>query len=368
MVAVHHREGSFSNKWIEYCKENNIKYKKVDCYSSSIVKDLDDCEILMWHWHHYDSKAILMARQLICSLELKGIKVFPNINTCWHFDDKLGQKYLLESIDAPMVKSYAFFSKKEANEWVKNTTFPKVFKLRNGAGSVNVKLIKSDKEARRYIRKSFSSGFFISRFENFKERLWQFKRDNSISNFINIGKGIYRIFFPSKSIRNTREKNYLYAQDFIPDNSFDIRINIIGKRAFGLKSMVRDGDFRASGSGNFSYNIDEIPKKCIKIAFKVTNLLKAQSLSFDFLLDRGEYKIVEISYAFPEKSYVKCPGYWDEELNFIKKRFYPSYFMIEDILAQLAPEKYYKLLKTETLHLTNSSSTKYNLARVSTVR
>jgi glutathione synthase/RimK-type ligase-like ATP-grasp enzyme len=50
------------------------------------------------------------------------------------------------------------------------------------------------------------------------------------------------------------EKNYVYFQDFIPQNDFDIRIIVIGKRAFAIKRMVRKGDFRASGSGNIKYD------------------------------------------------------------------------------------------------------------------
>ena len=34
------------------------------------------------------------------ALEHKGIKVFPDSKTCWHFDDKVGQKYLFEELKA----------------------------------------------------------------------------------------------------------------------------------------------------------------------------------------------------------------------------------------------------------------------------
>jgi hypothetical protein len=60
-----------------------------------------------------------------------GIKVFPNIHTCWHFNDKVGQKYMLESIEAPLVPSYAFYDQKEAMDWVEKTNFPGLtFKMR----------------------------------------------------------------------------------------------------------------------------------------------------------------------------------------------------------------------------------------------
>jgi hypothetical protein len=333
MIAIHPRENSFSEKWIEYCEINNIEYKLVNCFSSSIIAELKNCSFLLWHWHHYDYKATLMARQLTSSLELKqDFKIFPNIKTCWHFDDKIGQKYLLESINAPMVKSYVFYTKTEASIWIENTSFPKVFKLRGGAGAVNVKLINNKKEAKKYVKKSFSSGFSISRFENFKNRLGHFKRDYTLQSFFNLGKGLYRIVHPSKDLKNIKEKNYLYAQEFIPNNDCDIRVIIIGEKAFAIKRMVRADDFRASGSGIILYDIDEIPKECIEISFKVTEQLGTQCTAFDFVFDGENYLIIEISFGFSQRGYLNCPGYWDKKLNFIPTKFHPEYFIIENLL------------------------------------
>lgn len=334
IVAIHHREGSFSDKWIEYCQKNSIEYKLVNCYSSSIVSDLDDCKVLMWHWHHFEKEAILMARQLIVSLELKGIKVFPNIKTCWHFDDKLGQKYLLESIDAPMVKSHLFYSKEEAFKWIENTSFPKVFKLRGGASAINVKLIKNKKQAKRYVKKAFSIGIGVSRVADLKNKMLFFKREKNLLNLLKIGKGLWRVFFLSEEIKDIREKNYLYAQDFIANQDNDIRVAVIGNRAFAKKRMVREGDFRASGSHNRSYKVEDIPIECIDIAFNIIKKLDAQSIAFDFIFDGEKYLIIELSYGFSNDDTNAYPGYWDEELNFISKKVEPEYFMMEDILKK----------------------------------
>jgi hypothetical protein len=96
-IAIHDHTGSFSDRWIRYCEENQVPYKPVNCYDSDIVTQLDDCKGLMWHWNQNDYKATLCARQLTISLHKKGIKVFPDINTAWHPDDKVGRKYLLEA-------------------------------------------------------------------------------------------------------------------------------------------------------------------------------------------------------------------------------------------------------------------------------
>ena len=92
-LAIHHREGSYSNQWIPYCQINEIPFKIVNCYSINIIQDVKDCDALLWHHHHGDYRDVLFAKQLIFSLEQSGIKVFPNYYASWHFDDKVGQKY-----------------------------------------------------------------------------------------------------------------------------------------------------------------------------------------------------------------------------------------------------------------------------------
>jgi hypothetical protein len=332
MLAIHHRPGSFSDKWIEYCDSHNIQYKLVNCFSSDIIQQMEECWGLMWHWAHWDYQAILFARQLTYSLEMMGKKVFPDSHTCWHYDDKVGQKYLLEAIGAPLVPSYVFYDKKEALEWASKTTYPKVFKLRGGAGSQNVKLANTFADAKKMITKSFGRGYkYSDRLGLLKERLWRFKRDNDISSFLNISKGIGRLFIPTMTEKMMPvERNYSYFQDFIPKNDSDIRIVIVGDRAFAIKRMIREGDFRASGSGKFKYDRHEISEECVKIAFDVSQKVNTQSLAYDFVFDDGKPLLVEISYAYTSTAYWKCPGYWDGDLVWHEEDVIPEFFIIED--------------------------------------
>ena len=151
MIAIQPSKNSFSERWIPYCEEKGIAYKLVDCYANDIIQQLEGCSALLWHHHHGNQRDIVFARQLLFALEQSGMKVFPDFNTSWHFDDKLGQKYLFESVGAPLIKSYVFYSKQETEKWLDTTTYPKVFKLRSGAGSVNVKLVRTRSAAQSLI-------------------------------------------------------------------------------------------------------------------------------------------------------------------------------------------------------------------------
>ncbi|WP_404413644.1 hypothetical protein LG277_09520 [Vreelandella aquamarina] len=332
MLAIHDRPGSFSDKWIEYCEKQCLSYKIVNCYSSDIIEQMSNCDGLMWHWGHNDHKAALFARQLTYSLEASGKYVFPSAATVWHFDDKVGQKYVLDSIDAPIVPSYVFYGKQEALSWAESANFPKVFKLRGGAGAENVRIAKTRKEAESFIRKAFGRGFKVKNRLNFlKERLWHFKRDRSVKSFLNISKGLARLLLPASAERNfLRERNYAYFQDFIPNNDSDIRVIVIGKRAFAIKRMVREGDFRASGSGQIIYDPAQIPQECIKIAFEISKRLGSQCLAYDFVFEGYQPLVVELSYSFARKVYLPCPGYWTEQLEWVEGNFFPEFFMAED--------------------------------------
>ena len=337
-LAIHEEAKGFSDRWIKYCNENSIPYKLVNCCDNNIIQDLEDCDGLMWAWSQNNFAASLFARQLTMSLEKKGQKVFPDVNTGWHHDDKVGQKYLLEAIDAPLVKSYVFYSKKEAEVWLDTTTFPKVFKLRGGAGSINVKLASTRKQAQSFINTAFGKGFLqINRWDRFKDRLWVLKRDKNMQALKFAFKGIGRIFIHPESEKfSQREKGYIYFQDFLPNNNYDTRLVVIGDRCFGIRRYTRENDFRASGSGLLAYDPELFSQDCIRIAFNITRKLGAQSVAYDFIWDEEIPKIVEISYSFSMgQAYDSCPGYWDSNLVWYAKEVNPQYFMIEDFLKEM---------------------------------
>jgi glutathione synthase/RimK-type ligase-like ATP-grasp enzyme len=325
-------ESSFHERWIEYCDNNNIPYKLVNCYDLDIIQQLKDCDALMWFLFVNNYKDALFGKQLLYSLEISGKKTFPNFSTGWHYDDKVGQKYLLESIGAPMVPSYVFYSKKEALDWIKTTTFPKVFKLRGGASSANVRLVQTKRQAMRLVNKAFGRGFSqFNRWNNLKDRIGKYKLGKD--TFIGVCKGIARLFIPTEYAKmHAPEKGYIYFQDFIPDNHFDIRVIVIGDKAFAIKRMVRNNDFRASGSGMIIYDKKQIPEICVKIAFDVNRHIKSQCIAYDFVFDGEKPLIVELSYAFLARVYDPCEGYWNQNLEWHEGSFNPYGWMIEDLM------------------------------------
>lgn len=328
-IAIHHTPGSFSDRWIEYCKEHGIVYKLVNAYANDILRQVSDCDAFMWHHHHGNYKDALFAKQLLYSLQIAGKKVFPDFSTGWHFDDKVGQKYLFEAIGAPLVPSYVFYTKAEATRWANETVFPKVFKLRGGAGAANVKLVRTRQEAVRLINKAFGKGFSqFDRWGNLKERFhkWRTGKDS----FAGVLKGLARLGIPTDFAKfHAPEKGYVYFQEFIPDNDTDTRIVVVGDKMIGERRGVRKGDFRASGSHILLPDHKEVDVRCVELAYKISNRLKLQIGVFDFIHDdKNNPLVVEISYG-TDPDYTECEGYWNPEMKFTESSIDLPYLIMD---------------------------------------
>lgn len=331
-IAIHSKDsevGAFDLRWIEYLNKSNIAYKIVDAYSSTIVDDLSDVNVFLWYWKHADYRDKIFAKQLIQALEIKGVKVFPNIQTCWHFDDKIAQKYLLEAINAPLIPSYVFYEPNSAEKWImERKTFPLVAKLRGGAGALNVHLLENQSSVKKYITKSFGVGF--KEYDSINVIKDKFKRwRNRDGRFLDVCKSLVYLFVkPDFEKYCSRENGYVYFQDFVPNCTCDYRIKVIGDVCWGFRRLVRKNDFRASGSGLLVFNHLDIPIEMIKIAFDVSRKLGLQSVAFDFVIYNDEPLIIEMSYAFGFDERELTSGFWDADLNFHAQSFNPFELMI----------------------------------------
>ncbi|MBX2966883.1 MAG: hypothetical protein KF845_12105 [Cyclobacteriaceae bacterium] len=332
MIAIHNSAVGFHPRWITYCEDKKILYKIVDCCATDIISQLQDCHALLWHHSQGNRKDILIAKQILFALEHTGFKVFPDFYTAWYFDDKVAQKYLLERIGAPLVPSYVFYEKLEAFEWAMKTKYPKVWKLRGGAGSANVRLVRTKSEAIKIIRKAFGSGFKqYDSWASLAER-WRKYRLGKI-DLINVIKGVVRLGYePEFSKIGGRQRGYAYFQDFVPNNSFDIRVVVINRKTFAIKRMNRANDFRASGSGEIYYDKSLFNMEIIKLSLDIAFKLQSQCIALDYVYQDDQPLVVEISYGFSQNGYDDCPGYWDEELNWHEGKFNPQGWMVELIL------------------------------------
>ncbi|UWX61502.1 hypothetical protein N0B40_04295 [Chryseobacterium oranimense] len=338
-IAIHHRKGSFSDRWIEYLEDKNIPYVILNAFDNDIIAQVKQHQVthFMWHFNQNYYEDMLHARTLFRSISQIGIKTFPSEDTYWHFDDKVAQKYLLEALEVPLVKADVFYHKKEAEDYIEKTWFPKVFKLKGGAGSINVKLIKTKSQARKIVNQAFGRGFdAFDSWTVFTDTIERFWRQKTTHNFLRVLKWGFKGIFVDKQYKVfPKQRNYVYFQEFIPGLTYDIRLIVIGDKCYYLKRNTRDNDFRASGSGMLEFAPGKFNLEAVDIAFKTARQLKMICVAYDFIFDAEDRPlIVEISYGFQPYVYDQCQGFFDPALNWNESHVNLEYEIVRNFLNE----------------------------------
>lgn len=337
-VAIH-GSNAFAKRWPTSAEKFGCEVVIIDAYSPDLFAQIEDCDVLLWSLNHDCTKELKFARSILRSVQQAGLAVFPDPNTNWHFDDKVAQFYLLSAIDAPVVKTHVFFSLSDSEEFLRMAKLPLVFKLKSGAGSTNVKLVRSRRQARSIAKRMFGRGVrsfpVVERLKRGAKRI-RSGTDKKRSIISRAQRGV-RLWL-RQTLEAHRERGYVLFQQFLRGNDHDLRVTVIGDRAFCFKRVVRENDFRASGSGNLVYlSARQIPADAIALAFEISQELSLQATAFDFLREResGELQIVEMSCGFLAEAVEECPGYFTSSGDWVDGNFRPEDFILEDILARL---------------------------------
>ena len=323
-IAIHQNKTMFNHstswdiEWIKYCQINNIDFEIVNCFESNIIDKLREFDCVVWHFQNYVLQDMLFARSILQSAKEMGLKVFPDFNTAWHFDDKIAQMFLLQSINAPIPKHWFFATLDSCNNWIKKeANFPLIAKLKCGSGSHNVKMLKSKSEAIRYTSRIFGKGFSSSPNILFKAS----SNLKSSKNLTTILKRIKKIpdFIQTYTRASSfgKERDYCSFQEFIPNDGYDLKIYVIGDKVSYLGRKTRKGDFRASGGGTLLYDKSLVTNNILKSAFETYDKLKFQCMGFDYVVDKNtnEGKIIEMSFGFAHQALLDTGGYWDRNLK-----------------------------------------------------
>lgn len=342
-VGIHYnarnkRFSPSSKKFIEILKYNNIDIIYLDINEATFWEKVKQCDLFLFKWSHRDYGRQI-ARTIIPIIETHiGVKCFPSMNCSWLYDDKIREICILQQYNLPIARSWIFYDKRKAIDFVQNTKFPIVFKLKRGAGGSTVRLINNATEAEKCVNLMFKKGVSIKK--GFPGSVHEMIKEKGLTGFIRKRAGMIKqrlkkgadYFDDDWGI----EKNYVLFQEFLPNNDYDTRVVTIGQRAFAFQRMNKKKDFRASGSQNVVFDPDRIDKRFISLALEISEKLEFDTMSYDFLYGKqGNPVIVEISYTFggAKRSKIElCHGYWDKQLVWNEGSRAPEYFQLVDLL------------------------------------
>lgn len=325
----------YAMKYIKILKANKIGYKIVSCNQDGFWDIIQSADLLLFYIGTDDIHLQRLKSVLTVINQFTGVKCFPNFNTSWHLDDKVSQYYLLKVNGFPAVPSNIFWDKDLALDYTEKAEYSIIFKLKRGAGSSNVCKVEDKKHARRLVESMFATGIKSGHVPGV--------RMSTIfnSDWKRIAKSTFGRILAESGLRTKphhalqRERGYAYFQDFLIGNEHDVRVTIIGDRAFAFRRFNRKNDFRSSGSGIIDHDPAKIDLSVVSLAFNVSKTLSFQTMAYDFLQDsEGNWRILEICHLFADWAVFQCPGYWDRDLEWHEGHYWPQYSELVNLLGR----------------------------------
>jgi hypothetical protein len=146
---------------------------------------------------------------------------------------------------------------------------PAVVKAAEGAGSRNVFLARSQDSLLQIARRM--------------SRTW---------HTVDAGKEFVKRMVRPYHKRRSNHRGKFIVQEFVPDLTGDYKILVYGRRYYVLERRNRPSDFRASGSGRFSYP-EAAPPGLLEAARAITCALKVPFVSLDVAVSNDRVYLLE---------------------------------------------------------------------------
>lgn len=304
---VMHRNGerqSFSDRWVELAGSLSVKTVLVDVFAEDVIPQISTCAAFMWR-SSPSAHPRLYAKRLLYAIEAGlGIPVFPSLKSSWHFEDKIGQYYYLSAARIPTPATMIFWDRQQAERFCATASYPFVLKLAIGYQGSNVRLVHNRGEALFYIDQLFGGGLVSLGYR-------PASRARQVLRRLRVAAEVVKGGNPNGSTAEAElQHGYFFMQEFLPGNDFDVRVTIIGDRAFAFRRFNRPGDFRASGSGRIDWDPAQIGEDALRLAYRVARQLAAQTIAVDILRRGTEPVIAELTLAYASWAVRDCPGHW----------------------------------------------------------
>jgi glutathione synthase/RimK-type ligase-like ATP-grasp enzyme len=273
-----------AHDWIE-------KARRFDAVIGLVSNDINHLEEIRVKYHFLEA--------------CLGKRCYPSAAQALLYEDKSLEAHIAAVCGLPIAKAYISHDEKDALIMLESARYPLVSKVNHSSGSVGVELVKTPRKARRIVGQAFSRN----------------------------GRRTHVPWF--------RQKGYVYFQEYIPNDGYDIRIMMVGPRVFGYYRKVLSGDFRASGMDTVEKRA--LPEEAIRIARKVQQSIRSPQLVVDMVhgLD-GRYAIIEFSVVCqvqtPEQLLVDgVPGAYvvedNGDIRFEKGRYWVHELALKEFLT-----------------------------------
>jgi len=248
-------------RWTKLCRfldHNAFEYEIYNIHAHDWLSQAKQFDAVVGIWS-CDLHCLQEMREKYWVLEhYLGKTTFPSAQHAFLYEDKRLEAYLAYLHGIPFANAHISYDRRDALELVESLDYPVVSKMVPASASVGTELVRDRKRARKIVERAFSVA----------------------------GRRTHLSY--------ARQKNYVYFQDFIPNDGFDLRAIVVGDWVFGYYRKMLAGDFRASGMNLVEKR--ELPQEAMRLALKLNQVVKSPMLVVDMLrgLD-GRYQVIEFS-------------------------------------------------------------------------
>jgi hypothetical protein len=248
--------------YIGACRELGVSYKLLDIAGSDWIRVVEEsgCDaFVVWPtgssivWKEmFDDRLRILEQEL-------GRIVYPTRRETWLYENKRRENDWLTANGIPHPRTWVFYDRREAEEFVRQADMPLVFKTSLGACHSGVRILRGRREAMRTIGKAFARGIVPERY-------------NSLE----------------------RQRGSVYFQEYLPHVQ-EWRMIRLGHSYFGhRKEQV--GDYH-SGSGAWTWL--EPPRPLFELLRRVTEKGQFTSMDMDtFETQDGRLLVNELQSLF----------------------------------------------------------------------
>ncbi|MFZ2095740.1 MAG: hypothetical protein WAV05_03795 [Anaerolineales bacterium] len=318
VVGIVRNFGKWPNwtKYRRFLENNHIPFEFYNIHAQNWLKEADKYDVIIGISSN-DFYILQELRRKYYLLETYlGKYCYPSFKHTMLYEDKNLEAYIGKVLEIPFVNTYISHDKKDALRLIENLTYPIVSKIDPSSGSVGVELVRNVGQARKIVKQSFSGS----------------------------GRRTHLAY--------CKQKNYVYFQDFVPNDGYDIRVIVLGNWVFGYYRKVLEGDFRASGMG--LVELRDLTKEPMLIARNVNKMIKSPMLAIDMVKGMdGKYYILEFSPLFEVNTTSQLrvndiPGLYifddDETYHFEEHRYWIQelalkQFLLMDYLPKIRQRK-----------------------------
>lgn len=248
-------------RWTKYCRffENNgFPYEILNIHSHNWLEAAKRFDVIVGVPSNEFIYLQEIRRKYFILETYFGKFCYPSTDHLTIYEDKSIEAFLAEKAGIPFVKTYISNDKADAFQIIQTLKYPLVCKNESSSGSVGVELIRNIRQAWKVVDQAFSIQ----------------------------GRSTHLLYH--------RQKDYIYFQEFVPNDGFDVRAIVVGNWGFGYYRRNLEGDFRASGMNQVE--LRGLPEEPLRIAWEANKVIKSPVLVVDMLhgLD-GKYYVIEYS-------------------------------------------------------------------------